>query len=218
MGDENTKMSTTNESVIKKRNIQELHMAELSDDKTHKKKKVVILEHLNMFLVFLSNLTDDQKMIVRKLGFGSILQISCNSNVDDLFHWLAIQFNTSTCSIELKNGFKFKFTDHVVHKILCIPCGGLPIQTTPTDETVEFMNTFLQSANATPEHLFSMITPTITEEAFSRIFLLLALSILIAPNSKGTARQKILQCIGAHRFCSQIQLMPFCPVFLGPSN
>ena len=134
-------------------------------------------------------------MIVRKLGFGSILKISCNSNVDDLFHWLAAQFNTSTCSIALRNGFKFKITDDVVHKILGIPCGGLPIQTTPTNETVQFMNTFLQSTTPTPEQLFSLITPTITEEAFSRIFLLLNLSILIAPNSKGLPSKKFFSAL-----------------------
>ncbi|XBH66336.1 hypothetical protein VPH35_094864 [Triticum aestivum] len=148
-------MSTSNESLLKKRNIQELHMAELSDDKIYKKKKAVILDHLNKFLVFISNLTDDQKNI---------------------------------------------------------------LQTIPTNETVQFTNTFLQSATPTTEQLFSMITPTITEEAFSRIFLLLTLSILIAPNSKGLLSKKILQCFGGHRFCSQIQLVSFCPVFLGSSN
>uniref|UniRef100_A0A453NXT6 Uncharacterized protein n=3 Tax=Aegilops tauschii subsp. strangulata TaxID=200361 RepID=A0A453NXT6_AEGTS len=189
------KMSTANESVLKKTDIQQLQITELSEDNTRKKQKGVMLDHLNMFLIFLSNLTDDQKSLVRKLGFGSILHISCNSNVDDLFHWLAAQFNTSTCIIKLENGFKFQFTDNVVHKILGIPCGGLRIHTIPTDQTVQFMNTFLQSANATQEHIFSMISPTTTKEDFSRIFMLLALSILIAPNSKGVPTKKFFNAL-----------------------
>uniref|UniRef100_A0A453NY36 Uncharacterized protein n=1 Tax=Aegilops tauschii subsp. strangulata TaxID=200361 RepID=A0A453NY36_AEGTS len=190
-----SRMSTANESVLKKTDIQQLQITELSEDNTRKKQKGVMLDHLNMFLIFLSNLTDDQKSLVRKLGFGSILHISCNSNVDDLFHWLAAQFNTSTCIIKLENGFKFQFTDNVVHKILGIPCGGLRIHTIPTDQTVQFMNTFLQSANATQEHIFSMISPTTTKEDFSRIFMLLALSILIAPNSKGVPTKKFFNAL-----------------------
>lgn len=148
-----------------------------------------------MFLKFISKLTEDQKLIVRKLGFGSLLHISCNCNVDDLFEWLGIQFNTTTCSIELRNGFKFKFTNSVVQKILGIPCGGLPIHTNPSKETLDFINTFFQSSNPTLEYLLSMIYDNITEEAFSRIFLFLALSTLLAPNSKGLPSKKYFSAL-----------------------
>ena len=129
-------------------------------------------------------------MIVRKLGFGSLLHISCDCILDDLFEWLGMQFNTTSCRIELRNGFKFDFNESIVDKILGIPCGGFPIQTKPTKQTVDFMNTFLGTTKPTTEHLLSMLYENISEEAFSRIFLLLVLSILIAPSSKGVPSKK----------------------------
>ena len=101
-----------------------------------------------------------------------------------------MQFNTTTSRIELRNGFKFHLTESAVHKILGIPYGGFPIQTKPSKQTVDFMNTFLETTKPTPEHLPSMLSENISEEAFSRIFMLLVLSILIAPRSKGVLSKK----------------------------
>ena len=93
--------------------------------------------------------------------------------------------------VELKrNGFKFDFNESIIHKILGIPCGEFPIQTKTTKQTVDFMNTFLGTTKPTPEHLLSMLTENMSEEAFSRIFFLLVLSILIAPSSKGVPSKK----------------------------
>ena len=96
-----------------------------------------------------------------------------------------VRNDTTTCRIELRNGFKFHLTESAVHKILGIPCGGFPAQTKPSKQIVYFMNTFLETTKQTPEHLLSMLSENISEEAFSRIFMLLVLSILIAPRSKG---------------------------------
>ena len=101
-----------------------------------------------------------------------------------------MQFNTTTYRIQIRNGFKFHLTESAVHKILGIPCGGFPIQTKPSKQTVDFMNTFLGTTKPTPENLLSMLSENISEEAFSRIFMLHVLSILIAPNSKGLLSPK----------------------------
>ena len=56
--------------------------------------------------------------------------------------------------------------------------------------TVDLMNKFLETTKPTPELLLSMLSENISEEAFSRIFMLLVLSILIELNSKGLLSTK----------------------------
>lgn len=129
-----------------------------------KEKKGNFSDDLKSFLIFLSQLNDTQKNIVQKLGFGALLEITCGSNIDDIFLWLAVQFNTTTSSIELRNGFKFNFTESVVHTILGIPCGGLPIQTNPSKEILEKIYNLVQSSAPSTELLLSLISDDNTEE------------------------------------------------------
>ncbi|XP_037434096.1 uncharacterized protein LOC119301259 [Triticum dicoccoides] len=184
------------EMSARKRNNQHLLPNEENGNNPPKRKKDVSNEdNLQLFVKFLSELNDTQKNIVRKLGFASLLRISCACNIDDIFMWLALQFNTATCTLELRNGFNFEFNTSIVHKILGIPAGGLPINSTPTKECVDIINNFVQSSAPTIEHLIAMITDNISEENFSTIFLLLAISSLIAPNAKGSPSKKFYSAL-----------------------
>ncbi|EMS65915.1 hypothetical protein TRIUR3_16671 [Triticum urartu] len=177
----------------RKRNNQHLLPNEENGNNPPKRKKDVSNEdNLQLFVKFLSELNDTQKNIVRKLGFASLLQISCACNIDDIFMWLALQFNTATCTLELRNGFNFEFNTSIVHKILGIP---LLINSTPTKECVDIINNFVQSSAPTTEHLIAMITDNISEEIFSTIFLLLTISSLIAPNAKGSPSKKFYSAL-----------------------
>jgi hypothetical protein len=39
-----------------------------------------------MFINVISNLTEHQKIVVKKLGFGSLLKLSCLTIVNEIFH------------------------------------------------------------------------------------------------------------------------------------
>ncbi|KAI4984244.1 hypothetical protein ZWY2020_047942 [Hordeum vulgare] len=157
--------------------------------------KVTQNEHIYIFYQVLSDLTQEQKLIVQKLGFGSLLHITCDCNFDDLFRWLALHFNTSTCRTELNNGFEFSFNKMVVHKILGIPCGGIPMHTNPSRQTIDLLNSILKTTSPSPEVLLTMISDNMTEESFSRIFMLLVLSTIIAPTSKGVFSKKYFSAL-----------------------
>ncbi|KAM3328974.1 hypothetical protein ACQJBY_026200 [Aegilops geniculata] len=156
----------------------------------------------------MSRLNEFQKNIVQELGFGALLDLTCSSDINDIFLWLAVQFNTTNNSIELRNGFKFKFTNSIVHTILGIPSDGLPIQTNPSKEILERIHNLVQSAAPSTELLLSLVGDDNTEETFSILFVLLSVSCLIAPNSKGYPTKKIYnllantQSVSNYNWCS----------------
>ena len=156
----------------------------------------------------MTRLSDFQKNIVRKLGLGALLDLSYTSNINDIFLWLAAQFNTTNNCIELRNGFKFKFIDSVVHTILGIPFGGLPIQTNPSKEVLEKIHNLVRSSSPSTELLISLVGDDNTEETFSILFVLLPVSCLLAPNSKGYPTKKVYnllantQSVSNYNWCS----------------
>jgi hypothetical protein len=81
-----------------------------------------------MFINVISNLTEHQKTIVKKLGFGSLLKLSCLTNVNEIFHWLARHFDTTSGTVMLEDGFSFTISPNFVFKILGIPFGGNTIE------------------------------------------------------------------------------------------
>jgi hypothetical protein len=64
-------------------------------------------EHLSMFLKALSGLSDKKKSIIKKMGFGCMLDFTCTSNVNDIFLWLVKQLDPETATVTLENGFSF---------------------------------------------------------------------------------------------------------------
>lgn len=138
-----------------------------------------------LFLQVLSCLTDDQKKIVKKLGFGSILQFSCSSNINDIFEWLINYIDTSTGTLKFKNGFTFTVCPSIVHKILGLPFGSKPLLLKSTDSSKEFIKNIFHMENPSVEYLFSLIKPDLDEASFSLIFMLLVMSAFVAPDGNG---------------------------------
>lgn len=80
-----------------------------------------------MFLDVLSNLSEQQKVVVEDLGFSGLLELCCPHLPMNLLLWLVDHFDTATRTLMLPNGFKFELNSKCVHKILGIPNGGLHI-------------------------------------------------------------------------------------------
>ncbi|KAI4996052.1 hypothetical protein ZWY2020_041150, partial [Hordeum vulgare] len=87
-----------------------------------------------------SELTESRKHHVARLGFRSFLEMTSVSNIESIYFCITNHFNTSSCSIEMANGFKFPITTSSVHKIFGIPIGGVPVNTKPSESTYEFIN------------------------------------------------------------------------------
>jgi hypothetical protein len=142
-----------------------------------------------MLIDALSKLSPEKKIIVRKLGFASLLDFSCSSNVDQIFKWLMNRFDTESYTVTLENGFSFTITPSFVYNILGIPFGPDAIQMRSNLEDHEFINELLNGQTPKVEYLCSVLTMELDELTFSRLFLILIIDAFIAPTPTGSASQ-----------------------------
>ena len=153
-------------------------------------------QHVESFIKLASEMTDSHKQCVRRMGFQTFLQITSMSNIDSIYFWLANHhFNTTSCSIEMPNGFKFPITTTTVHKIFGIPIGGVPVITKPSEATYEFIKHELGTTAPTIEYLFSIINDDLPQDKYCRIFILILLSLFVAPNSSGVVTKFVYKAI-----------------------
>ena len=152
-------------------------------------------QHVESFIKLASEMTDSHKQCVCRMGFQTFLQITSMSNIDSIYFWLANHFNTTSCSIEMGNGFKFPITTSTVHKIFGMPIGGVHVITKPSEATYEFIKHELGTTSPTIEYLFSIINDELPEDKYCRIFILILVSLFVAPNSSGV----VTKCSSWHR-------------------
>jgi hypothetical protein len=134
-----------------------------------------------MFIQVLAQLSDEKKAIIRKLGFGSILDFQCTSNINDIFAWLINHFDVNKAVVTFENGFSFSLSPIIIYKILGIPFGWRTVQLTDSRKQSLDLDT------PSIECLCSMLTNDLDEPSFSVIFMKLLLSAFIAPNGRGSA-------------------------------
>ncbi|VAH74779.1 unnamed protein product [Triticum turgidum subsp. durum] len=160
-----------------------------------KRTKCNQLQHVEAFLKLTSEISDNCKQRIHRMGFRAFLQITSLSNIDYVYIWLANHFNTTSCSIETPNGFKFRITPSIVHKFFGIPIGGHPVITKPSEATYEFIQQQLGTTAPTIEYLFSIMNDDLPEEKYCKIFILILLSLFVAPNSSGVASKFVYSAI-----------------------
>lgn len=140
-----------------------------------------------MFIEALSLLNDEQKAIVRKLGFGSLLDFSCSGNLNDIIFWLLNYFDATNTTVTFENGFSFTITPQIVHKILGIPSGSNNVRLKVSKEATACIEKIVQIESPSVEDLCSMLSNQLDDTTFSIIFMLLNLSSFIAPDGSGCA-------------------------------
>ena len=140
----------------------------------------------------ISNLSDEQKKIVKEINFSSILHLSCSSVPRNLFLWLAEHFETASNTVNLPHGFSFSLNSSVVHKVLGIPHTSRQIQCSTTEDSYQFMKSQFKSDGRTPsvDELVAIISPDISGDHFARAFMLLVLSSFLCPNKRNMASSK----------------------------
>lgn len=150
-----------------------------------------------MFLDVISNLTDRQKAVVEDLGFSELLELCCPQVPLNLLVWLIQHFNTATRTLVLANGFEFEINSKCVHKILGIPTGGFQILSFGTIESYKIIKDQISSRGATPTvlELCSFISADLSDFEFARLFMLLALSSFLCPNTRGSCSSRYYHAV-----------------------
>ena len=117
------------------------------------------------------------------MGFQSFLEINSMSNIDSIYLWLANHFILywTTKWLQIPN-----YTYNYSH-FFGIPIGWVPVITKPSKVTYEFIQHELGTTAPTVEYLFSIINDDLPEDKLCRIFILILLSLFVAPNSSGVA-------------------------------
>jgi hypothetical protein len=139
-----------------------------------------------MLIDALSKLKPEKQIIVGNLGFSSILDFSCSSNIDQIFEWLMNRFDTKSSTFTLENGFSFTITPSFVYNILGFPYGPYAVQMISNPEDYEFVTELLNGQKPTVEYLCSLLTMDLDALTFSRIFMLLIIEAFIAPTPTGS--------------------------------
>ncbi|TVU10225.1 hypothetical protein EJB05_43739, partial [Eragrostis curvula] len=145
-----------------------------------------------VFIEAMKNLSEKQKLIVDELGFGSLLTLSCHKVPMHLYKWLADHFEVPTKTLKLPNGFSFTVNAKCVHNILGIPYTAWKIIDKGSEKWLQFIQTQIPSKGRTPtvEELIAMITPDLLGDDFARVFLLLALSSFLCPNTRNVCSSR----------------------------
>ena len=147
-------------------------------------------DDLLIYMKALSILSEEKKTSVRKLGFGALLNLSCASNINQIFEWLLMHFSTSSSSVMLENGFSFSLTPMIVHKLFGLPVGPTNVKMNSTKEATHFIHNLVGMEKATVQYLCSILSNNLDEHDFSIIFMMASLSAFVAPNGRGYASTK----------------------------
>ncbi|KAL6649476.1 hypothetical protein ACP70R_013700 [Stipagrostis hirtigluma subsp. patula] len=83
------------------------------------------------------NFTQEQCDLIKRNGFGSLLNLKCQKNPPDLlYHWLAKHFNCATSELVFSNGTIIPVTAKSVQRILGIPYGNRKVKYRMDAETL----------------------------------------------------------------------------------
>ncbi|KAL6646823.1 hypothetical protein ACP70R_015517 [Stipagrostis hirtigluma subsp. patula] len=149
------------------------------------------------FLQVLSKLTPAQRNVLEDIGFSSLLHLSCAEVPVELFKWLSDNLDTSTRTLKLPNGFSFTINAKCVQTVLGIPNGTSKIDSKATEESFLFMRELVPCRGQKPtvQELCDMVTPDLDGRSFARIFMLIALSTFLCPNSRKVCSSRYYSAI-----------------------
>ncbi|KAL9445261.1 hypothetical protein AB3S75_018281 [Citrus x aurantiifolia] len=74
-----------------------------------------------------SQLTDEQRVVVREMGFGSLLQLNCGRLKRNLCGWLVEKIDITRCILQL-NGVDVELSPKSFSYVMGISDGGNPLQ------------------------------------------------------------------------------------------
>ncbi|RCV45923.1 hypothetical protein SETIT_9G491900v2 [Setaria italica] len=133
------------------------------------------------------NFTLEQCDLIRRNGFGGLLNLKCRKNPPHLlYHWLAKHFNCATSELVFSNGTVIPVTAKSVQLILGIPYGNRKVKYEMDAQSTALMKQDYYS-DGLPARITS-IGEQLSEmrkadDRFLRTFLLLAMSCFLCPTT-----------------------------------
>ncbi|TVU46436.1 hypothetical protein EJB05_05973, partial [Eragrostis curvula] len=171
-------------TIVKRTLPPDGHNLSVCGSSKYKKRKIPssVLSY-EKFIRCLKGLTPEQKVIVRNLGFQSLLDLSCANISLSLVMWLVQHFDTNTRCINLDNGFFFQLDAFAVHQVLGIPMGHQKIVLSQHNDSLEVIRNDIKFKGSLPtlKEIKNAMTPQLSGDSFRRIFLLYVLSRFLCP-------------------------------------
>lgn len=160
----------------------------------------------------LSRLTEPQKDLVRRYGFGSILSLRCTSLPNPIALFLAKHYDPRTRTVKLPDGGSFSTDAITIHQIIGIPYGGKAIPSKPSAraKSIILRDTNQSTKAAKIEDLTSLIDSNLAGDKFVRIFLLIVLGIFLCPSSNSYVSYRyyealsVVKDIPSYDWCSVV--------------
>jgi hypothetical protein len=75
--------------------------------------QVQLVDLQDVFINIINGLPDWKKGIIRKLGFGVLLDYSCSSNISEIFSWLVQHTDPDSATVTFEDGFSFTLSTKV---------------------------------------------------------------------------------------------------------
>ena len=151
------------------------------------------------FTEVIDSLSEDQKAFVVKNGFHNLLAVRKFSVPLPLLEWVMGQVVVDHC--EFKHRTKsFKLTKFMVHQMLGIPSGDIPIvlhNPAPKirDQVAQHTSLFRHGAKLSIAEAVAKLLDDHVEDSFMMMFMLVALSTIICPSTQNFVNMSYLPFI-----------------------
>jgi hypothetical protein len=134
----------------------------------------------------IQRLNNEQIVVLRNIGFSSILLLASSTFPKNVFNWIASHMDTNSGYVELPNGLSFTINQECVRLIMDLPIGPQPISFTSTPDVVHRVNMEIHGSGRTPTvyELSSLIINGLSGSTFGKAFILLTNCTLLCPSNQ----------------------------------
>ncbi|XP_059628251.1 uncharacterized protein LOC132271031 isoform X2 [Cornus florida] len=151
----------------------------------------------NKFKETVCNLSEDKKVAVQEIGFGSLLDIECTILKRNLCLWLVEHFDPRTSHLTLESGARIHVTPSDVEEVLGLPSGRGEDVPNYIVQSVHWLENgiFLKDGVIEVPNLVHQLDVLPVGDDFKRAFVLFACGSLLAPISKNETSKRLLAAV-----------------------
>ncbi|KAH9751583.1 hypothetical protein KPL71_014350 [Citrus sinensis] len=128
-------------------------------------------------------LTDEQRVVVREMGFGSLLQLNCGRLKRNLCGWLVEKIDIARCILQL-NGVEVELSPKSFSYVMGISDGGKPLQLEgESSEVCAYVDNFTPTSRGINITVLAGILQKLksADDQFKVTFMMFALCTILCP-------------------------------------
>ncbi|KAL6843408.1 hypothetical protein ACP4OV_026730 [Aristida adscensionis] len=133
------------------------------------------------------HLSDDQKKLIRKNGFGGLLEMKCAVLPSALVYWLLGHYDSAESSIIIPRRGSIEVSIDYVHRILGLRKGDRPILYDFDNSAINFVHDLYELDNGQAPRIVDMVKKVEqnkeADDAFLRSWVLVAVSTFLCPTT-----------------------------------